>query len=92
MAGGVNTGHGEMKPKMKERPDYLSETIQKGNPGLIAVVEKDRCKGCGKCVFVCDHEAASLISNISQIDRDRCNGCGMCVLKCKHHALSLRKA
>ncbi|MCK4376126.1 MAG: 4Fe-4S binding protein, partial [Candidatus Brocadiae bacterium] len=60
-------------------------------PALLAVVDADKCTGCGLCQEVCPTGAISM-DEVARIDRAQCTGCGQCVAECPEDALSLRKA
>jgi len=57
-----------------------------------AVLDKDKCIGCGLCVKRCQMDALS-ISEYKKVDLnlDRCIGCGLCVTKCPVKALTLKR-
>lgn len=71
----------------------------------VAVVDKEKCKACGKCVEVCPKHLISLIpySNTVQVacsSTDKgpvtmkacttgCVGCGICVKNCQHDAVKV---
>ena len=57
----------------------------------IAVVDKDRCNGCGRCVSKCNFEALSVENRKLAIDAISCEGCGVCELMCPRGAISMRK-
>ncbi len=67
--------------------------------GFTAILDKDHCVGCAKCVDRCRTNAltiASLSLKTTNMDRpkpvldpNRCIGCGHCVTACKTNALSL---
>lgn len=63
---------------------------QEANPvvPLSAIVDSDRCVGCGTCQEVCPFGARS-VTRIAKVDRNRCAGCGLCVNACPEAALSL---
>jgi pyruvate/2-oxoacid:ferredoxin oxidoreductase alpha subunit/ferredoxin len=50
----------------------------------------DFCKGCGRCITACQHEAIAFTDRIDprtglvpvEIDLERCNGCGLCFDAC----------
>jgi ferredoxin len=63
-----------------------------------AVLETDKCIGCGKCGKRCKTEAIKMQPvndskkvNATAIDLNRCIGCGVCVASCKSGALTLVK-
>ena len=51
----------------------------------------DSCKGCTKCVDICQMDAVQMKDNTAVIDRRKCIGCGVCVAACKVESLSLIK-
>lgn len=56
----------------------------------LAVVDKDLCIGCGKCVDVC-HTGSAYLNDDKKADRvkDTCIGCGVCAQFCPVDAISL---
>jgi heterodisulfide reductase subunit A-like polyferredoxin len=59
----------------------------------IVTVDRQRCRGCGTCVSVCQFEAVALCENspgilIAQVDDISCKGCGICAAHCPSGALS----
>ncbi len=67
---------------------------------LIAGIDGEQCKGCGKCAEACPINAIDL-TEIAQpesrtikkarIDKSICLGCGVCVLSCRKKAIHLEK-
>ncbi|MFC1895291.1 4Fe-4S binding protein, partial [Thermodesulfobacteriota bacterium] len=56
----------------------------------VAVVDQERCSGCGICAERCEMDARSTGAHgISEIDPDRCIGCGLCVTTCPETATRL---
>jgi len=62
-----------------------------GTSVLTAVVDPDRCSGCGICQGVCP-TGAVVVDKVARINSEKCTGCGQCVAECPEDALSLRKA
>lgn len=60
--------------------------------GFLAVVNTEKCAGCGICVDYCQFGALALADDLSQVDEAHCLGCGVCISKCEFDALSLRLA
>ncbi len=65
---------------------------------FYAVLDAEKCVGCGKCAAKCKTEAIKTKKmedgkklKATAIDLDRCIGCGVCVASCKPGALSLKK-
>lgn len=60
---------------------------------FYAVVNNDKCLGCGLCVKKCQMNAVSINEDTrcSSVNLDRCIGCGNCVVFCPFKAMSLMK-
>jgi len=54
----------------------------------MAVVDCERCTGCGICVGFCPAQAISVGDNAT-IDVTTCTGCGECVEVCPNAAITL---
>jgi ferredoxin len=55
-----------------------------------AVVDKDKCTGCGTCEEKCQFNAIR-VDQTAIIDRNVCVGCGVCVRVCPETAITLHK-
>ncbi len=56
--------------------------------GHLAVVDPDRCDGCGQCLDLCRFEAVSATdAGTCAIDPRRCEGCKTCVVLCPSRAI-----
>ena len=55
---------------------------------MAAIVDMEKCIGCGKCVEVCPVEAIHMEDGKAQIS-DECIECGACVVECPSEAISL---
>jgi predicted Fe-Mo cluster-binding NifX family protein/NAD-dependent dihydropyrimidine dehydrogenase PreA subunit len=66
-------------------------TPQMALPGLVAVVDVEKCNACKLCQDVCPTGAITL-NESAQIDTAKCNGCSRCVAECPQSAISLHKA
>jgi NAD-dependent dihydropyrimidine dehydrogenase PreA subunit len=56
-----------------------------GHPVLS--VDSSQCKGCAKCLNVCEGDAIRIISNKAVIDPSKCIECGNCVEVCPINAI-----
>ena len=70
----------------------LGERIRAVEHGLSsvfqAIVDPEKCVGCGICQDLCPTGAISL-EQIARVDPARCTGCGCCVGACPQMAVSL---
>ncbi len=55
---------------------------------MPAVVNLDKCDGCGICVEACPNEAITQ-NEIVHIDEDECVDCESCVDECPNDAISM---
>jgi Pyruvate/2-oxoacid:ferredoxin oxidoreductase delta subunit len=62
-----------------------SNTIQSNI--RVALISKDDCIGCGKCVSVCPFDAIVMESNKAVVISDLCRGCMKCARVCPTQAI-----
>jgi len=55
---------------------------------MKAVVDKDKCTGCGQCADICPVEAIKLEGDIAVVS-DECIECGICVDTCPFEIISM---
>ena len=55
---------------------------------MAAVVDQEKCRGCGMCKDVCPQEAIDL-GDVARVNADACTECGLCVDECPNQAISL---
>jgi len=64
-------------------------------PRIIAHVDEDRCRGCGRCEEVCQYDAIAVVEDperkvlVSRVDEIRCEGCGACAVTCCNKAITV---
>ncbi len=58
---------------------------------FYAVLNRDDCKGCGKCIERCQMDALQMEGDKASLDADRCIGCGLCVTTCPTGSLTLER-
>ena len=56
---------------------------------MAAIIDVQKCTGCGVCVETCPLEAISLNDDLAVIDEDICTECGLCVDECPENAIRL---
>jgi len=69
-----------LQPDVKERHEFRS--------GKTAIIKKELCKKCGKCLSICRFEA---ISSDFTIDPVSCEGCGFCSFVCPEGAIEMKE-
>jgi len=57
--------------------------------GYAAIVNEERCIGCGICEPYCQFGAIEIQDGFNHINLSDCMGCGICVSHCDQDALEL---
>jgi len=74
------------------------ELMRKGTvkfPRIVAFVDEERCRGCGRCEETCEYGAITVETDpkrgvlVSKIDEIRCEGCGQCAVVCCNKAITI---
>jgi len=74
------------------------ELMKKGKtkfPRIVAFVDEERCRGCGRCEKTCEYGAITVVQDakrsvlLSKIDEIRCEGCGACAVACCNKAITV---
>jgi Na+-translocating ferredoxin:NAD+ oxidoreductase RNF subunit RnfB len=69
--------------------DYgIENSVAQAN--YFAVIDPDKCLGCGTCIERCQVHAVSDKDGVSIVDRERCIGCGLCVTGCPNNVAKLQ--
>jgi ferredoxin len=59
---------------------------------MPAVVDENKCIGCGSCVERCPVGAISLSEQgIAVVDKEKCTGCNKCSKACPAEAIAVNK-
>jgi heterodisulfide reductase subunit A len=58
----------------------------------VAVVDKDLCSGCGRCVSACPYDARKLHPwrQLATVNAALCQSCGACAVACRNKATTVR--
>lgn len=74
------------------------DLMEKGKiafPKIVAYVDEERCRGCGRCRDACEYGAITLEEDaqkgvkISHVDEIVCEGCGACAAVCCNKAITI---
>ena len=57
---------------------------------MAAVVDMEKCTGCGTCEEICPVEAITVDSK-AKVNDEECLDCGSCVDECPEGALSIEE-
>lgn len=60
-----------------------------GGSGWQAIVDNDKCTGCGKCVDSCPQRVITLTNGKIGINKEYCFGCGLCKEQCSLKAIKI---
>ncbi|ODS35206.1 MAG: disulfide reductase [Candidatus Altiarchaeales archaeon WOR_SM1_79] len=55
--------------------------------GVVAAVDKDKCRGCGLCAEVCPYDAIKIVDGVAEVEKILCKGCGSCSAACLSGAI-----
>ncbi len=53
------------------------------------IINREKCRGCGKCAVRCPQRAIDIIKGKSQIKRDKCIVCNICSDCCPYNAIQI---
>ncbi|MBR6022435.1 MAG: 4Fe-4S binding protein [Kiritimatiellae bacterium] len=57
---------------------------------MAAVVDREKCAGCGACEGECPVQAISMDDGKAKVDADTCVSCGACTGACPCEAIALQ--
>ncbi len=58
--------------------------------GACAIIDPERCQGCGICELVCRFDAIHFDSDLYRVDPIACDGCAACVYRCPEDAIAMQ--
>jgi MinD superfamily P-loop ATPase len=75
-----------LSPQILEAHEFIG--------GSVAVIDPDKCQGCGACYDVCRFDAISpchpvTLSPCHTVDPIACDGCAACVYQCPEEAIRM---
>jgi len=56
---------------------------------MSAVVDSEKCTGCGECVEACPCDAIAMQDEKAVVNSDECTDCGACVDACPSEAITM---
>ncbi len=72
-----------LQPEIKEEEEFEG--------GKEALIDPERCTGCGRCEELCRFEAISVCDNKYEINPLKCEGCGVCAYFCPVEAIEMKR-
>ncbi|OPL11979.1 MAG: hypothetical protein AVO34_01800 [Firmicutes bacterium ML8_F2] len=63
---------------------------KKISTSLKAIIDENKCNGCGQCVDKCVFSALKIKNHKAKVNPFLCEGCGVCQIVCPQKAVELR--
>jgi MinD superfamily P-loop ATPase len=74
---------------LNETSDENVQFSQKISTSFKAVIDREKCNGCNKCVESCVFSALELKNGRARLNPFLCEGCGVCQIVCPQKAIDL---
>jgi predicted Fe-Mo cluster-binding NifX family protein/ferredoxin len=77
---------------LEQQKQQLNQKISRLESGhkAVAVVDSEKCTGCGICISVCPTGAIE-VDQQAVVDEETCNGCAACVSECPNEAIIIAR-
>jgi len=75
----------QMIEQQKQQLNQRMSQLESGHKA-VAVVDSEKCTGCGICEDVCPVDAIK-VEDIAIVKPDMCTGCAVCVAQCPQNAI-----
>jgi len=86
---GMGTGIQNITPQSQPAQESSQDKQAKDKSNSAAVIDIDKCDGCGTCVEICPVEGIELVDEKAINDEEKCIECGACVEECPNDAISM---
>lgn len=83
-------GYGDYSQVVGKSLQYLRSSSELEAVSGCAVVDKDKCNGCGRCEKPAHCIAITIVDKKSVIDPGKCVGCGICEALCPTKAIKMQ--
>lgn len=84
----LNASHADSAASMAQTLVVVSLDERPLTARAIALIDRDRCRGCGLCIDICPEHAITMSVDVA-VDAAQCTGCGICVAGCPAQAILL---
>ncbi|MHC1582259.1 MAG: 4Fe-4S binding protein [Candidatus Syntropharchaeia archaeon] len=58
---------------------------------MVAVVDPEKCDGCGTCVDECSTGAITIENDVAVVNEEECVDCEVCVDACPNEAITMQE-
>jgi heterodisulfide reductase subunit A len=96
---GCAQGPKGIRYSVDDAKSVASEVIDLLEAGMVstdrttAVVNEERCRGCGRCVEACVFHAIEIVDKngvqVAKVDENLCEGCGVCAATCCNKSIDV---